>query len=109
MIYCIVDADGVIENIIVADEAFAEEIGALPYYEGAEIGTAYAPPGLTPAEKREEAYNTEAIIEYAGEMLTVTEAAQLWQYYAAEGNAKADQLTVLIAAAKATIREKYPD
>ena len=48
MNYCIVDADGVIENIIVADEAFAEEVGALPYYEGAEIGTAYAPPEPEP-------------------------------------------------------------
>ena len=43
-------------------------------------------------------------------MLTVTEAAQQWQYYAAEGNtAKTDKLTALIAEAKATIREKYPD
>ena len=47
-------------------------------------------PVLTPAQQREEAYNTEAIIEWDGELLTVTEAAQLWQYYAAEGSEKAD-------------------
>ena len=59
---------------------------------------------------REEAYNTQAIIEWHGEMLTVTKAAQLWQYYAAEGNtAKMDELTALIAAAKQAIREQYPD
>ena len=33
-----------ITNIIVADEAFAAKIGALPYYEGAEIGVVYSPP-----------------------------------------------------------------
>lgn len=63
-----------------------------------------------PAQLREEAYNTQAIIEWHGEMLTVTQAAQKWQYYAAEGNtAKTDELTALIAAAKQTIREQYPD
>lgn len=63
----------------------------------------------TPAEKREEAYNSEAIIEWNGEMLTVTQAATLWQYYAAEGSDKAAELTALIATAKQTIRDKYPD
>ena len=64
----------------------------------------------TPTQLREEAYNTQAIIEWNGEMLTVTQAAQLWQYYAAEGNtAKTDELTALIAEAKASIREQYPD
>lgn len=66
-------------------------------------------PVPSPAEQREEAYNTERIIAWDGKMLTVTEAAQLWQYYAAEGSEKADELTVLIAEAKAVIREKYPD
>ena len=64
---------------------------------------------LTPAEQRENAYNTERIIDWYGDMLTVTEAATLWNYYAAEGNAKATELTTLIAAAKETIRAKYPD
>lgn len=63
-----------------------------------------------PAQLREEAYNTQSIIEWHGEMLTVTQAAQLWQYYAAEGNTeKTDELTALIATAKADIRCQYPD
>ena len=49
MDYCIVNADGIIENIIVADESFAAEIGALPSYDGAVIGGAYAPPEPEPA------------------------------------------------------------
>lgn len=72
-------------------------------------GNIPAPPEPTPAEKREAAYNTERIIEWDAEMLTVTEAAQMWQYYAAEGNDRAGQLTALIAEAKAKIREQYPD
>ena len=48
MDYCIVNADGIIENIIVADEPFAAEIGALPSYDGAAIGGAYAPPEPEP-------------------------------------------------------------
>ena len=66
-------------------------------------------PELTPAEQREEAYNTQPIIEWDGGLLTVTEAAQKWQYYAAEGSEKAGELQVLIATAKQTIREQYPD
>ena len=65
---------------------------------------------LTPAEQREQAYNTDPVIPWNGSMLTVTQAAQQWQYYAAEGRTdKTDALTALIAAAKAEIREKYPD
>lgn len=68
------------------------------------------PRELTPAEKRELAYNTVACVEWGGDMLTVTEAAQQWSYYAAEGNAdKTDALTALIAAAKYSIRAKWPD
>ena len=64
----------------------------------------------SPAKQREEAYNTQAIISFGGEMLTVTQASQKWQYYAAEGNtAKTDELTALIAEAKASIREQFPD
>lgn len=58
---------------------------------------------------RENAYNTEPLVEFDGETLTVTEAATLWQYYAAENNAKADELTFKISAAKKKIREKYPE
>ena len=69
-----------------------------------------AMPELTPAEQREMTYNTDHVIPWGGAMLTVTEAAQQWAYYAAEGDtSKMDSLTNLIAAAKAEIREKYPD
>ena len=64
------------------------------------------PRELTPAEKREQAYNTVACVEWDGDMLTVTQAAQKWMYYAAEGRTdKTDKLTALIAAAKQAIRE----
>ena len=62
-----------------------------------------------PSEQRETAYNTQPLIEWDGETLTVTQAAQKWQYYAAEGSARADELQALIATAKQTIREQYPD
>ena len=64
---------------------------------------------ITPAQQREEAYNTQPIVAWEGEQLTVTQAAQKWQYYAAEGSAKADELQVLIAAAKQIVREQYPE
>lgn len=79
------------------DDAYAAYIAEHPAY------------AQTPAEQREEAYNTEHCISFDGKMLTVTEAAQLWQYYAAEGNDKANTLTDLIASAKEEIREKYKD
>lgn len=60
-------------------------------------------------ELRERMYETEKCITYAGELLTVDEANKRWQEYQAEGNAKAAELTALIAAAKAAIRDQYPD
>lgn len=48
MEFCIVNADGIIENIIVADEDFASQIGAVPSYDGASIGEAYDPPEPEP-------------------------------------------------------------
>lgn len=48
MNFCIVNADGIIENIIVADEAFAAEVRAVPSYDGAAIGKVYAPPEPEP-------------------------------------------------------------
>ena len=67
-------------------------------------------PVLTPAQEREKAYNTLAVIQWDGNMITVTEDAQKWSYYAAEGKTdKTDALIILIAEAKQTIREKYPD
>ena len=110
MEFCIVNADGIVENIIVADEAFAAQIGAVPSYDGAAIGAAYAPPAvLTPAQQRKAAYEEKALVAWEGQLLTVTEAAQVWQYYAAEGNIKSYDIQRLIAEAKAAIREMYPD
>lgn len=63
----------------------------------------------TPAQKREDAYNHDKCILWEDNYITVTEAALLWQYYAAEGNLKASELTTLISAAKAEIRQRYPD
>ena len=68
-----------------------------------------APIEPTPAKMREKAYNTQKLIEWDGGMLTVTDAATLWQYYAAEGSEKADMLSALIAEAKAKIRRQYAD
>lgn len=48
MNYCIVNDENVIENIIVADEEFAESIGAKPSYDGAAIGESYNPPAPDP-------------------------------------------------------------
>lgn len=67
------------------------------------------PEPLTPAQQRETAYNTQPIIEWEDKQLTVTQAATKWQYYAAEGSTKADEVQALIAAAKQAIREQYPD
>ena len=58
---------------------------------------------------RENAYNNEAIILWDNNYITVTQASQLWQYYAAEGSLKANILQELIANAKMDIRLKYPD
>lgn len=63
----------------------------------------------TAEELREIAYNEEEIIEWEDKLITVTHAALLWQYYAAEGSERAAQLTALIAAAKAEIRERIHD
>ena len=67
-------------------------------------------PVLTPAQQREQAYNTQPIVEWDGQLLTVTQAAQQWAYYSAEGaTGKTLELTSLISQAKRTIREQYPD
>lgn len=94
------------ENGIMRDMT-AEEIAAME----AEVALIAAENAkVPPAVHREQAYNTDSIIPWGGEHITVTEAAQKWQYYAAEGNTeKMDALTAIIAAAKADIRAKYPD
>lgn len=90
-------------------EVVAEEIDGVMTATAWTPGAIPAAPAPTPAEQREKAYNEERLIEWGGDMLTVTEAATLWQYYAAEGSEKAQTLTGLIVEAKETIREKYPD
>lgn len=47
MDYLIV-TDGIITNIVVAEPDVAEEMGFLPWYDGAGIGDAYAPPEPEP-------------------------------------------------------------
>lgn len=79
----------------------------LSYDEEQGIHWEYIP--FIPAELREQAYETEKCIEYGVEMLTVDEANKLWQEYQAEGNSKAEELTMLIAMAKSGIRERFPD
>lgn len=74
-----------------------------------EAGVIPADPQPTAEELREIAYNTEEIIPWDDKMITVTHAALLWQYYAAEGSARAEELTTLIAAAKAEIRGRIHD
>ena len=50
MNYCIVNVDGIIENIIVCeDDSAAAMFGAVPSYDGASIGAAYDPPDPEPA------------------------------------------------------------
>ena len=49
MNYCILGEDKQILNIIVCDADFAAELGALPSYDGAAIGSVYDPPAPEPA------------------------------------------------------------
>ncbi len=108
MRYAIYNKAGEITNTFVCDSPdFAAKLGGVefPYPEVSNDPT----PSPSPSEQREAAYNTQAVVEWDSCLLTVTEAAQLWQYYAAEGNEKAAQLQDLIAAAKQTIREQFPD
>lgn len=67
-------------------------------------------PVLSPKEQRERTYETEPLIEYEGDMITVDEANKMFLQYAAEGNnSKCSQLQQLIHEAKTTIRNTYPD
>lgn len=92
-------------------EVVAEEIDGVMTVTGWTPGAIPEPEVIepTPSEKREQAYNIDKIISWNNEMITVTEASQLWQYYAAEGSEKATELQTLIAEAKVKIREQYPD
>lgn len=60
MIYCIVNDENVIENIIVADAEFALAIGAKASYDGAAVGDIYSPPPPPPTiEERVTALESE--------------------------------------------------
>lgn len=64
---------------------------------------------LTPSQIRENLYNTSLVIEWENKLLTITEASQIWLYYAVENNNKASALSELIIQEKTKIREEYPD
>ena len=100
------------DNIIAQDTFPAREYhenthAVLSYNEEQGVHWEYIP--FTPEELREQAYETEKLIEWDGAMLTVDGANDMFLKYTAEGNTKADELTALIAAAKAGIRERFPD
>lgn len=61
MNYCIVNADGIIENIIVCESnEVAAQFGAVASYDGAAIGEAYSPPPPPPTtEERVTALESE--------------------------------------------------
>ena len=61
------------------------------------------------SKKRERAYESYKCITYGDLLMTVDEANKMWIEYEAEGSLKAAELSDLIAAAKAMIREMYPD
>lgn len=51
MDWIILSADGgTVENIIEANEAFADELGCVPFYPGAMVGRVYSPPKPPPTE-----------------------------------------------------------
>lgn len=51
MNYCIVNSDGIIENIIVCEsDEIAAQFGAVAAYKGAAIGEAYSPPPPPPTQ-----------------------------------------------------------
>lgn len=68
------------------------------------------PQVLTNKEKREQEYETRACVEYDGQLLTVDAANKLYLAYSAEGQTeRAQELSTLIAVAKAGIRAEFPD
>ena len=74
------------------------------------VPTPQPEPVLSPKEQRERAYETEPLIEYDGDMITVDEANKLFLQYSAEGNTqKYMDLQILIGRAKADVRTRFPD
>ena len=66
---------------------------------------------LTPAERREFAYQTEKVCVYEGEEFTCDEMESLfYKYFAETGKEeKCAGIKTVITAGKAAIREEYPD
>lgn len=101
------------DNIITSDTFPAREYhenthAVLSYNDIDGIHWEYIP--FTPAELREKAYETEKLIEWDGDVLTVDEANKMFLRYDAEGyTEKSAELTILIAHAKAEIRKRYAD
>ena len=72
MNYCIVK-DGIIVNIIVCDnDATANEFGAVPSYEGADIGYQYNPPEPAPAPEPDPKPTTEELLNAIDAQVTYT-------------------------------------
>ena len=110
MKYCIVNENNFIENIIISNKKFADEIGALPYYDGAYLNGVYSYPPIPNSEIREHEYETRKCIEWNGEMLTIDEANKMyWEYMIENRTDITDELQAKIIAAKQAIREEYPD
>ena len=98
------------DSLITSDTFPAREYhenthAVLSYSEDKGIYWEYIP--FTAAELREQAYETEKLIEWDGDMLTVDEANKIFLQYDAEGNEKANELTTLISQVKAEIRARY--
>jgi len=64
---------------------------------------------LAPAQQRENEYETNSLIEWEGENITVDQANIIFLRYFAESNPKAGEIQALITAAKESIRQMYPD
>jgi len=66
-------------------------------------------PNLTSVQQREREYETNPLIEWEGENITVDQANIIFLRYFAEDNPKAGEIQTLIIAAKESIRQMYPD
>lgn len=63
----------------------------------------------TPEGRRQNEYETNPLIEWHGESITVDQANLVYLQYSAEGSEKANEVQVLIASAKESIRQMHPD
>ncbi len=66
-------------------------------------------PDLTPAQQREHEYETNPLIEWEGENITVDQANLVYLQYLAEGSPKAQEIQTLIIEAKEYIRQLHPN